>query len=60
LTRAWAEFSHHFGADETEKEHARTRLAHSILAVAKADSRDAQRLKNEALQVMAMGYRERP
>ena len=57
---AWAEVSHHFAIDEAEKEHARTRLAHAILAVAKADSRDAQSLKDEALQVMAMAYPERP
>jgi hypothetical protein len=57
--KAWSEVSHHFAADESEKERARTRLAHAILAVAGADSRDAERLKNEALQVMAMGYRDR-
>jgi hypothetical protein len=57
---AWAEVSHHFATDEAEKEHARTRLAHAILAVAKADSRDAQSLKEEALRVMAMAYRECP
>lgn len=57
---AWAEVSDHFAADEAEKERARTRLAHAILAVAKADSRDVQSLKDEALQVMALGYRELP
>ena len=55
---AWAEVSHHFATDEAEKEHARTRLAHAILAVARGDSDNVERLKNEALQVMAMGYRE--
>jgi hypothetical protein len=57
---AWAEVSHHYAADKAEKERARTRLAHAIVAVAKADSREAQRLKDEALQVMAMAHRERP
>ncbi len=55
---AWVDVSHHF-ATEAEKEHARTRLAHAILAVAKADSRDALSLKNEALQVMALAYKKR-
>jgi hypothetical protein len=51
---AWAEVSHHFAADEAEKQHARTRLAHAILAVARRDSDNVERLKNEALHVMAM------
>jgi hypothetical protein len=54
---AWAEFSDHCAADE--KEHARMRLAHAVLIVAREDSRDADRVKNDALQVMALAYRER-
>lgn len=53
---AWAEIAHHFNGDA---EDARTRLAHAVLIVAREDSDDAERLKNDALQVMALAYRER-
>jgi hypothetical protein len=53
---AWSEISHHF-ADEHEK--ARLRLAHAMLVVAREDSKDPERLKNDALQVMALSYRQR-
>ena len=50
---AWAEISGNFG-DEQSAEAARERLAHAILAVADADSRDAEALKETALQIMAL------
>jgi hypothetical protein len=56
---AWAEISHHFAADESEIEQARMRLAHAVLIVAREDSNVPGRVKNDALQVMALAYRER-
>ena len=53
---AWAEISHHFNGDA---EDARARLAHAVLIVTREDSDDPERLKNDALQVMALAYRER-
>jgi hypothetical protein len=53
---AWAEISHRFNGDA---EDARARLAHAVLIVTREDSDDPERLKNEALQVMALAYRER-
>ncbi len=54
---AWASISEHYPAHE---EKARLRLAHAVLAVAREDSQDPDRLKNDALQVMALAYRDRP
>ena len=56
---AWAEIAHHFSGDEKAIERARTRLAHAVLIIAREDSADAERLKKDALQVMALAYRER-
>ena len=55
---AWTEISHHFAGDEDGTEHARMRLAHAVLVVAREDSNDPEKLKNAALQVMALAYRE--
>jgi hypothetical protein len=52
---AWNQIAHHFGG---ETEGARTRLAHAVLVVAREDSNDPERVKNEALQVMALAYRD--
>jgi len=41
-----------------DDEDARTRLAHAVLAVAREDSTDAEQLKRDSLQVMALAYRE--
>ena len=49
---AWAEIAHHFSGDEK----AITRLAHAVLIIAREDSADAERLKKDALQVMALAY----
>ena len=56
---AWSEISHHFNGDANEVERGRTRLAHAVLVVAREDSDDADRIKNDALQVMALAYRAR-
>lgn len=53
---AWSQISHHFDGSLTEE--ARLRLAHAVLAVGREDSRDRKEVKNAALQVMAMTYRE--
>jgi hypothetical protein len=52
---AWSQIAHHF---DGEKDEARTRLAHAVLVVAREDSDDPERIKNEALQVIALAYRE--
>lgn len=54
---AWASISDHYRRDE---EDARLRLAHAVLLVAREDSQDPDGLKNDALQVMAKAYRDRP
>ena len=51
---AWAEIAHHF---DGHAEDARARLAHAVLIVTREDSDDPERLKNDALQVMALAYR---
>jgi hypothetical protein len=52
---AWDEIAHHFNGDA---EDARSQLAHAVLLVAREDS-DADRVKNDALQVMGLAYRDR-
>ena len=56
---AWSEISHHFGELPQDIENGRARLAHAILLVAGEDSRDVERLKTEALQIMALAYKNR-
>ena len=51
---AWEQIAHHFDGDA---EQARLQLAHAILVVTKADSTDAERVKKDALEVMALAYR---
>ena len=51
---AWLEISHHFDADD---ERARLQLAHAVLAVMRPGDLDAEDLKQRALRVMALGYR---
>ena len=55
---AWSEIEHHFG--ETDAQLARSRLAEAILIVA-ADHEvhGVAALKTEALQVLALTYRNR-
>jgi len=57
--QAWAEISGHFGTHPKSVEDARTRLAHACLIVARDDSDDPERIKIDALQVMALAYRQR-
>jgi hypothetical protein len=56
---AWVEIAHHFGDQPRDIESGRAHLAHAILSLAHADSRNAERLKNDALLVMAMSYKWR-
>ena len=56
--QAWGEIAHHFGADAPTIEDARTRLAHACLVVAREGSNDPERIKADALQVMALAYRQ--
>jgi hypothetical protein len=55
---AWSEIASHFNGDDQLLEEARTRLAHAVLIVAYDDSDEVERVKNDALQIMALGYRE--
>jgi len=57
--KAWDEISSHFGAEPRSIEEAQIRLAHACLAVARDGSDDPERIKIDALQVMALAYRER-
>ena len=57
---AWGEIAHHFEGHEKLADEARIRLAHAVLVVANEDSDDFERVKNNALQVMALGYSDRP
>jgi hypothetical protein len=56
LEGAWAEIRQRFA--EEAHEDARLRLAHALLVVAREDSRDLERLKNDALKVMAVRFRD--
>jgi hypothetical protein len=56
---AWSEIADHFGTDPRSIEDARARLAHACLIVSREDSDDAERIKRDALQVMALAYRTR-
>ena len=56
---AWGEIANHFNNEPKEVEQARLRLAHAVLIVTREDSDDPERIKNEALQVMALAYRHR-
>ena len=55
---AWSEISGHFTRNGLQAQSARLKLAHAVLAVARDDSRDLDQLKNAALEVMAMNYRD--
>jgi hypothetical protein len=57
--RAWSEISSNFADDAREVERARIRLAHAVLAVADEESRDPERLKRHALEILALTYRDR-
>jgi len=55
---AWSEIAGHFTRNGLQAQSARLKLAHAVLAVARDDSRDSDELKNAALQIMAMNYRD--
>lgn len=55
---AWSEIAGHFAHQGPQAQSARLKLAHAVLAVARDDSRDSDELKNAALQIMAMNYRD--
>ena len=57
---AWSEISHHFDdTDDTTVEQARLRLAHAVMVVAREGSDDPERVKNDALQAMALALQKR-
>jgi hypothetical protein len=56
---AWVEIAHHFGDLPRDIEGGRVHLAHAILSLAHADTKNAERLKHDALLVMAMSYKWR-
>jgi hypothetical protein len=57
LDGAWAEIGHRFS--EEAHEDARLRLAHALLVVVEKDGKDdPEQLKNNALKVMALRYRD--
>ena len=54
----WEEIAHHFDGDAKGEQAARMRLAYAVLVAAREDSNDPERLKREALEVMALAYRQ--
>ncbi len=56
--QAWSEVANHFGTDPRSIEDARLRLAHACLVVAYEGIDDPERIKIDALQVMALAYRQ--
>jgi hypothetical protein len=57
--QAWLEVSEHYAGHRDLAEDARTRLAHAVLLVGCEDSNDPGRVKNDALQMMALAYQAR-
>ena len=57
--QAWTEIAPNFGSEPRTIEDARLRLAHACLIVSREDSVDPERIKMDALQVMALAYRRR-
>jgi len=58
--QAWASIEGDFrGKDEKAIEQARLRVAHAVLVVAHEDIADVQRLKNHALELMAVSNSKR-
>jgi len=55
---AWAQIKDHVDGNMLQVEEARLKLAHAVLAVAREDSADADELKNLALQVLALNYKQ--
>ena len=55
--QAWETIAANFGNDNDAAEAARLKLANAILAVMREDSRDPARVKNAALQMIALNGR---
>jgi len=56
--QAWSVVGGNFTPPDAER--ARERLAKSLLSVADDDGREVERLKRDALQAMALSYRNNP
>ena len=55
---AWQEIAHHYDAENfSQIDHTRLQLAHAVMAVVRDDGSEAERLKRDALQMMALGYK---
>jgi hypothetical protein len=57
--QAWAEIAGNFGDIPSEIQSARLSLARAMLSVATEAGTDVATLKDRALQMMALSYRER-
>jgi hypothetical protein len=57
---AWHKIAPNFGTLERDIEGGQTRLAEAIMRVARADSRDPDRLAADALALMALTYKRKP
>ena len=55
---AWREIAGNFGNDPSSVEPARTKLANVILGLASDGASDATQIKNSALQIMALNYKD--
>ena len=55
---AWSEIGSHFTPNGLQAQSMRLKLARAVLSVARDDSRDPVELKNAALQIMAMNFRD--
>jgi hypothetical protein len=57
--QAWSDIAGHFDGDEGQVARARTQLAHAVLIVADDESRAVERLKRDALEVLAFRIKAR-
>ena len=57
--QAWAEIAGNFGDTPSESQSARLSLARAMLSAATETGCDVATLKDRALQMMALSYRER-
>ena len=56
---AWSEIAPQFSENGLKSHSARLRLARAVLSFATEDSRDSDELKNAALQIVALHYRNK-
>jgi hypothetical protein len=56
---AWLSVAGNFADDPQTVEAARFKLANAVLSVADEDSRDAEAVKRDALEAMAVSYRSK-